>query len=602
MKKNWTIQFSGVFAMILFFGTASLQAQIVGGGAQNDEFLVELVGAGGLTLTFDQASPCQILGPTWGGDVLTTITGDVVWGYDGPGGATVDSFLCDTVLNDYTGKILVVRRGTCAISNKTYWAQKAGAIAVIVLNNVANPNDCVLPNPGAGPTAAQVTIPTVNTAQVAANQIRSLLNAGPVSGSFLVAPFGPRDIKQVNPFYTPLSVQTPLTQIYSDTFGFATSVLNTGTETATNVKVVAQVQTEAGAVLYSDTVTILSIAVGDTVRTTDASNDVVGNFGLFVPTQANGIVVGNYNIVYNITTDGNDARPTDNNSTARFIVTETLFAKEIDIVQASRPGTLPDKWSWGNVYTMSPATFDTFEARSIVFTYACNAAPDPQPNEIAASLTLFRFNDDILSDFSNFNPTMFPPESGATFAGFGIFQAPTDAVNYQLHSVPLLDFNTGNDFVPLDPGARYLATVTYEKPYNTVFQAYGNEATLPGVSDLLYLTAWSGGFIGDPDPLIRLNIYLSTTTDNKVLPSNSMRIMPNPVFDNLTLQFDFEQNTPATITLAALDGRVITIDDRPSGVQNDQLQYSVAHLAAGTYIARVATAEGTLTKKFVVVK
>jgi len=598
MKKNWTMKWSGFFAMLLVMTSSLVQAQgTIGGGSQNDEFLVELVGAGGVTLTFDQASPCQILGPTWGGDVLNTISGEVVWGYDGPGGTTVDSFLCDTVLNDYTGKILVVRRGTCAISNKTYWAQQAGAIAVIVLNNVANPNDCVLPNPGAGPTAAQVTIPTVNTAQVAANQILSLINAGPITGSFLVAPFGPRDIKQVDPFYTPLSVQTPLSQIFSDTFGFATSVLNTGTETATNVKVVAQVQTAAGAVLYSDTVTILSIAVGDTVRTTD-----VGDFGLFVPTQANGVVIGQHNIVYNITTDGTDARPTDNNSVARFNVTETLFAKEIDIVQASRPGTLPDKWSWGNIYTTSPATFEKFEARGITFTYACNAAPDPQPNEIAASLSLFRVNDDILQDFSNFNPTMFPPESGMTFAGFGIFQAPANAVNYQLHEVPLLDFNTGLDFVPLEPNTRYFAAVTYEVPFNTVFQAYGNEATLPGVSDLLYLTGWSGGFVGDPDPLIRLNIYVETIDTKEALPSNSMSIMPNPVFDNLTLQFDFEQVTPATITLAALDGRVITVDDRPSGVQKDQLQYPVAHLAAGTYIARIATAEGTLTKKFVVVK
>jgi hypothetical protein len=251
---------------------------------------------------------------------------------------------------------------------------------------------------------------------------------------------------------------------------------------------------------------------------------------------------------------------------------------------------------------MSPATFDTFEARSIIFTYACNAAPDPQPNEIAASLSLFRVNDDILPDFSNFNPTMFPPETGMTFAGFGIFQAPADAVNYQLHEVPLLDFNTGLDFVPLDPSARYFAAVTYEAPFNTVFQAYGNEAILPGSNDFLYTTQWFGGFEGDPDAVVRLNIYLFTTTDNKALSSNSMSIMPNPVYDNLTLQFDFEQVTPATITLAALDGRVITVDDRPAGVQKDQLQYPVAHLAAGTYIARVATAEGTLTKKFVVVK
>jgi hypothetical protein len=77
--------------------------------------------------------------------------------------------------------------------------------------------------------------------------------------------------------------------------------------------------------------------------------------------------------------------------------------------------------------------------------------------------------------------------------------------------------------------------------------------------------------------------------------------VPNPVNDVLNLSFDFETPTSTTITLADLTGRVITIDDRPA-LTNDQIQYNVNTLAPGTYIARIATPNGTLTKKFVVVR
>ncbi|MDX2134189.1 MAG: PA domain-containing protein [Saprospiraceae bacterium] len=598
MKKTLT---SALFSLLLLVcGVNLLSAQTVsGGGAQNDGFVLVLRGPGGQILEYDQALPCQILGTAWGGDVTKTpqIKGDLVFGFDSPGGQ-VDSFLCDTVLNNYTGKIVVVRRGVCAFSDKTLNAQRAGAIAVIALNNAANPADCATPNPGAGATAGQVTIPTVTTSMVVANQILGLLNAGTVEGEFVLPPFGPRDVKIVEGFYTPSNVQTPEAHMGTDTFAFSANVLNSGTETATNVVLVTEVQRANGSVIVADTVFLGDIIAGDTVNSSDIDTTVT----LWPPTVANGIVVGTYNLVHKVFADGNDARPSDNASSAPFIITDFLFAKEDgNIVQASRPSTLPSAWHWGNVYTMSAATQEQYKAVSVVINYATNAAPDPQPNEIQADISLFRVNDDIGADFSGFDPEQFPPEQDATFVGFGSFQAPSDAAQFQDHEIQLLDFNTLEENVVLDKGARYIAMVSFKEPFNTVFLSYGDVATLPGVSDLLYITSWSGGFVGDPDPYVRLNIGLVSTTDERPLADNTMRIVPNPVSETLNLQFDFAKPTQATITLADMTGKVITIDDRPS-LLNDQLQYPVTRLAPGTYLARVATPEGTLTKQFVVVK
>ena len=54
------------------------------------------------------------------------------------------------------------------------------------------------------------------------------------------------------------------------------------------------------------------------------------------------------------------------------------------------------------------------------------------------------------------------------------------------------------------------------------------------------------------------------------------------------------------ITIADINGRVITYENR-KGLTQDLLHYPLS-VAAGTYLARIATENGTLTKKFVVVK
>jgi len=49
--------------------------------------------------------------------------------------ATLPEDACNTVMNDLSGKIAVIKRGTCYFSTKIRNAQSAGALAVIILNN-----------------------------------------------------------------------------------------------------------------------------------------------------------------------------------------------------------------------------------------------------------------------------------------------------------------------------------------------------------------------------------------------------------------------------------------------------------------------------------
>ena len=80
----------------------------------------------------------------------------------------------------------------------------------------------------------------------------------------------------------------------------------------------------------------------------------------------------------------------------------------------------------------------------------------------------------------------------------------------------------------------------------------------------------------------------------------TVSIFPNPVVNgSVNLDLNFAQPTDATITIADMSGRVISVRDR-MGVTQEKVNFNLPQLATGTYIARIATKEGTLTKKFVV--
>ncbi len=102
------------------------------------------------------------------GPPLTTIgiTGDVVEAHP-PRACDVD--LPFTNAADLNGRIALVDRGTCTFTEKVHNAQDVGAIAVIVVNNVAGPPPGMT---GADPT---ITIPSVMVSQSDGAVIRTAL-------------------------------------------------------------------------------------------------------------------------------------------------------------------------------------------------------------------------------------------------------------------------------------------------------------------------------------------------------------------------------------------------------------------------------------------
>ena len=90
-----------------------------------------------------------------------------------------DSLACDTANGlanaaDVAGKIAVVYRGVCQFGAKALNAQNAGAVGVIIINNVSGAPVI----PGAGDVGSQVTIPVIMISDIDGALLRPFIDAG----------------------------------------------------------------------------------------------------------------------------------------------------------------------------------------------------------------------------------------------------------------------------------------------------------------------------------------------------------------------------------------------------------------------------------------
>jgi hypothetical protein len=107
----------------------------------------------------------------------TGTRGDVIAGIDAvdtTGPTTTDA--CTPLLNAVAGKIVLVDRGGCAFTVKVKNAQDAGAIAVLVADNVLD-----APPPGLGGADPTITIPSARVTLPDGTAIRAALGTGTVN-------------------------------------------------------------------------------------------------------------------------------------------------------------------------------------------------------------------------------------------------------------------------------------------------------------------------------------------------------------------------------------------------------------------------------------
>jgi hypothetical protein len=120
--------------------------------------------------------PC-IPNTSFGAAITTPITANVVLVNDGVSAPT--SLGCGaSAVGSLTGKIALIRRGSCPFSDKIKFAQDAGAIAVIMMNNTSGPP---ISMGGTDANALATTIPSIMITITDGNLIEAALAIGVVN-------------------------------------------------------------------------------------------------------------------------------------------------------------------------------------------------------------------------------------------------------------------------------------------------------------------------------------------------------------------------------------------------------------------------------------
>lgn len=400
-------------------------------------------------------------------------------------------------------------------------------------------------------------------------------------------PTPPNDIAISEYFYPVSSYSTPESQIATDTFEFFARLSNLGLEMQTNLKLKVWVENETGFLLHADSMFIPQFDVDQ--------EDVQFDFAkTFVPK----LIQGRYKIHYSVSNATPDGRPNDNHFSSDFLVTPLQFAKEEKPEQGYRPSSddLTETWYVCNMYQVSSTLLDNYKAVQAEFTFTTDPT-ELAIDQVEASVFLLQVRDTVKADLSNLNDDMF--FDSFDWLGFSEYKAPAGlADDYLIQKTELVDLNTSELGVRIEAGKRYFLAVSYSAPFNVAYQAFNDDVDYLFPSTLIYTDAW-GSWGSDVNAVIRMNLSLVLTTDEKPLPAEALKVFPNPANDFVNLQVNFKHPTDATITIAQLDGRVVSILEK-TGLTQEKISITTANMASGSYIARIATREGTRTIKFVV--
>lgn len=270
------------------------------------------------TITDDGSAPTT----DWGAPITTPITSQLVQAnpYRACAALTNGSAI--------SGKVALVERGDCEFGAKAKAAQDAGAIAVIIVNNV----DGGPVGMGAGAVGMQVTIPVLMISKDDGAAIVNALSSGVVN--ITLSKWGNNTIHDLgivksgvsgwHNFAIPGSQMTNASNELPYKGMDAVVVANFGSATETNVKLATKVSFYADGsstpqVLRQDTTSGLSsFATSDSIRTLINPNI----YNLNSSKQE-----GRYEIRYEVFSDATDGFPFDNVYTHTFYVNRTVFSK-----------------------------------------------------------------------------------------------------------------------------------------------------------------------------------------------------------------------------------------------------------------------------------
>ena len=331
----------------------------------------------------------------WGGpdmNILANAITDTLMFVDAPGG---DTIACAPPLaTNLTGKIAVVYRGDCQFGSKALAAQNAGAVGVIIINNVPGG----LPPLGAGNDGAMVTIPVIGISQADGAALRNDIIAGNVT-AYIGSKVGlfaddlgstPADVLMARRFSNLLALSQSATEFSVPTGAW---VRNFGNQTQNNAELKVEVKLGT-TTLFADSAAINGLAPGDSVYVS------LGTFSQSTYTA------GYYKMTYTIKTQNTDGDPNDNVFVADFMLDNAIYSYaridenngELLSPAGYRPSTFNSQYE--NCLAFSDPNASRLQANGLTFSVTASAGDDIT-NEFVEGV-VYQW-DDVFTDINDPN-------------------------------------------------------------------------------------------------------------------------------------------------------------------------------------------------------
>jgi hypothetical protein len=499
---------------------------------------------------------------------------------------------CNPLINNLTGKIAVVFRNTCQFGTKAINAQNAGAVGVIVINNVPGAVIAM----GSGNDGANVSIPVVMLDLTDGLSLIAEMANGPVV-MFLGNKTGlfPNDGGiSAGAALLPRQAMIPSQLAQNGTeynFDLGARIYNYGNQAQNNMTLTATITNPAGATVYNNQVTGISLASGDSTDVDPTQANNLPNFSLA------SYPAGTYTLTYTLGLSDGDDYDADNILTSTFTVTDSLFGyAQVDATTGVpkggnyyRPGTNNQTYSACQV--IDNANASRLKANGIWFSATTAAASGVLLTGEEMALYMYKW-EDVFTDLNDANLAF----NTLTEVANGFYYFPGDLQGETVYGA----FTTP---VALEDNQRYLACVQtvnlnlymgHENGTNLTWnEAYYLQPMAPNESDG---TWYAAGFGSDLPSSLAIAV---SDNDVNVAELNTVagKAFPNPANDLVTVAIEGEGTAQLTVTDVA--GKVAMSASLNLAAGQDNV--NIASLTAGLYIFNV-TLENGKTAQFNVVK
>lgn len=413
----------------------------------------------------------------------------------------------------------------------------------------------------------------------------------------LVNSFAQNSLSMDRHFYPVSNLYIPQGLAAGESYRFSARISNEGgnevTDAFLKVQIVAAV---GGAILWEDSLALDPIPAGTTGLVVEFPEEITYSPADLAP--------GQYFIRYTVYQPGiTDNFPSDNVRQSTFYITE-----DDDVWQSgelrtyTRPcfdqdctGTAP--WAWGTFFFVPEETVEEYRIGSVT----TSVAGETSAADLSGKSVDFFMLEILSEDF--FGDGVTPEDGTNTFVGLGSTEISAEDDQEEI-VIPFENIDE-EDFI-VEKGVTYFGYLSmpegllmgYDNQYiNTPLSL--TEGQVIFTSRLFFDGSFQSTF-GNAMPYIQLNL-LMTAVDNTPLPEYAVTLFPNPAGNYTTIDLKLDQASDITITIADLNGRVIKFQNFKA-VQNMQHSFDTTTLPNGAYLVRVATEQGTSTKKLMIAK